>query len=161
MAQNEFSFSGRALAFGLGTASVVHTLRAVEIMLRSYYETYAGAPPAKGERGYAMYLKKLAVMAEEEERAGGRPDKRVIQMLAQVKDHYRNPLVVADVTTSVDEATQLFGMASAIISLMAEAVAGRNRSNIDPTDVKNAVSALAAAKGDEGATCDFRMKEAS
>ncbi len=158
--QNEFSYAGRALAFGLGTAAVVHTLRAIEIMLRGYYEAYAGAPPAKGERGYAMYLKKLIVMADEEERAGGRPDKRVIQMLAQVKDHYRNPLVAADVAASVDEATQLFGMASAIISLMAEAVAARTRS-ADPSDVKNAVSALAAAKGEDDAAFDFRMKEAS
>jgi len=156
--QTEFACAGRALAFGLGTAAVVHTLRAIEIMLRGYYETYAGAPPAKGERGYAMYLKKLTVMADEEDRAGGRPDKRVIQMLAQVKDHYRNPLVVADVTTSVDEATQLFGMASAIISLMAEAVASRSRG---ASDVHNAVSALAAAaKGDEDSSYGFRMKEA-
>ena len=157
--QNEFSCAGRALAFGLGTAAVVHTLRAIEIMLRGYYEAFAGAPPAKGERGYAMYLKKLVVMADEEDRVGGRPDKRVVQMLAQVKDHYRNPLVVAETTTSVEEATQLFGMASAIISLMAEAVASRARGP-ETSDVKNAVSALAAVKGENDDAQGFRMKEA-
>ena len=94
-AQNEFTFAGRALAFSLGTAAAMHTLRAVEIMLRSYYEAFTGAAPAKTERNYAAYVKKLAAMAEEEDNAH-RPDKRVVQMLAQVKDHYRNPLVTAE-----------------------------------------------------------------
>jgi hypothetical protein len=152
-AQNEFASAGRALAFDLGTAAVLHTLRAVEIMLRNYYEIYAGAAPAKTERNYSVYLKKLAAMAEEDDRAH-RPDKRVIQMLAQVKDHYRNPLVTAETVVTVDEATQLFGMASAIISLMAEAVAARRRS-ANP----EAETAL-IEKNDDDSLYDFRMKEA-
>jgi len=151
--QNEFAASGRALAFDLGTAAVMHALRAVEIMLRSYYEAFAGAPPAKTERNFAMYLKKLAAMAEEEDREA-RPDKRVIQMLAQVKDHYRNPLVTADSAPSVDEATQMFGMASALISLMGDAVASRRRTN----DKANAPKAIVAEGEDD--MYDFRMKEA-
>jgi hypothetical protein len=96
-AQNEFNTAGRALVFSLGTAAAVHMLRAVEIMLKLYYETYAGAPAAKGERNYAIYLKKLAAMADDEEKdpkdKSARPDPRVIQMLAQIKTHYRNPLI--------------------------------------------------------------------
>jgi len=143
--QNEFSAAGRALAFSLGTAAVVHTLRATEIMLRAYYETFAGNQPAKTERTFSMYLKKLSTMAEEEDREQ-RPDKRVVQMLAQIKDHYRNPLVTADA------ATQLFGMASALISLMAEAVAAKRRPAIETQSTKT--------DGDEDAMYDFRMKEA-
>jgi hypothetical protein len=153
-AQNEFTAAGRALAFSLGTAAVVHTLRAIEIMLRAYYETYAGSQPAKAERNFSMYLKKLATLAEEEDREQ-RPDKRVVQMLAQVKDHYRNPLVTADVTLSVDEATQLFGMASAIMSLMAEAIAARRKA---PTPAADKSAAL--ADSDDESLYDFRMKEA-
>jgi len=149
--QNEFSAAGRALAFSLGTAAVVHTLRATEIMLRAYYETFAGNQPAKTERTFSMYLKKLSTMAEEEDREQ-RPDKRVVQMLAQIKDHYRNPLVTADAVVSVDEATQLFGMASALISLMAEAVAAKRRPAIETQSTKT--------DGDEDAMYDFRMKEA-
>lgn len=140
-AQKEFAASGRALAFCFGTASALHSLRAIEIMLRAYYEIFADAALSKMERNYSVYLKKLSAMVEEEDRAA-RPDKRVLQMLAQIKEHYRNPLVAVDVETSVDDATQLFGMASVIISLMAEAVAARRR---------NAVAAVAASASTDGA----------
>lgn len=151
-AQSEFASAGRALAFSLGTAAAMHTLRAVEIMLRSYYETFTGTAPAKTERNYAAYVKKLAAMSEEEDSAH-RPDKRVVQMLSQVKDHYRNPLVTAEASVSVDEATQLFGMASAIISLMAEAVAANRRSSSTAPEAE-------ATERDEDSLYDFRMKEA-
>jgi hypothetical protein len=125
-AQNDFCEAGRALAFGFGTAAVVHTLRAIEMTLRSYYEVFVGSMPAKAERNYSMYIKKLIALSEEEERSI-RPDKRVIQMLAQIKEHYRNPLIVSDSSASVDEALQLFGMASALISMMAEVIAASRR----------------------------------
>jgi ribosomal protein S20 len=126
-AQKEFNTAGRALVFGLGTASVVHMLRAIEVMLKLYYETFAGAPAAKNERNYAMYVKKLAAMAEDEDK-DIRPDTRVIQMLAQIKSHYRNPLITPDAAYSIDTATQLFGMASALMSMMAEQIEVRRQS---------------------------------
>ncbi|MFA5040084.1 MAG: hypothetical protein WC464_00425 [Bdellovibrionales bacterium] len=129
-AQTEFSLAGRALAFGLGTASVVHTLRAVEMTLRGYYEVFVGSVPSKTERNYSAYIKKLVALADEDDRAT-RPDKRVIQMLAQIKEHYRNPLINTDVVMSVDEAMQLFGMASALISMMAEAISTGRRKAIE------------------------------
>jgi hypothetical protein len=158
--QKEFAASGRALAFGFGTASVMHSIRSIEIMLRNYYEVFAGSSLAKTERNYSVYLKKLAAMAEEEDR-GTRPDKRVIQMLAQIKEHYRNPLATADVETSVDDAMQLFGMTGAIVSLMAEAVA-RRRSSGAPAAAELSASAAApmpASAGDDPAY-DFPMREA-
>ncbi len=127
-ALSEFSLAGRALAFGLATAAVVHMLRSVEMTLRSYYEVFVGGTPVtKAERNYSIYIKKLAALAEEDDNAK-RPDKRVIQMLAQIKERYRNPLVVADAAMSMDEAMQLFGMSSALISMMAEVVASNRRS---------------------------------
>lgn len=155
-AQNEFKDAGRALAFGLGTAASIHMLRAVEITLKVYYESFTGPISAKSERNYAMYVKKLAAMAEEEDKQP-RPDKRVIQMLAQIKDHYRNPLLSPESTVSVEEATQLFGMASALISLMAERVAN------SPKDIKGSkasVSAAAPLSDDDEDMYDFRMSQA-
>jgi hypothetical protein len=125
-AQKEFNTAGRALVFGMGTAAAVHMLRAIEITLKLYYETFVGTPAGKNETGYAGYLKKLATLAEEDDKdKTTRPDTRVIQMLAQIKTHYRNPLTTPDAVIGIDEAMQLFGMASALISLMAEAVATR------------------------------------
>ncbi len=121
-ALKEFGDAGRALAFGLGTAAAVHMLRAVEIVARQYYECFNGSQSVKGERNYASTLKKLAALADDESKTT-RPDRRVVQTLAQIKDHYRNPLVTPDSAVSVEDATQLFGMASAIASLMAEQIA--------------------------------------
>jgi len=135
--QKEFAAAGRALAFDLGTGAVVHTLRATEIMLRNYYEVFVSTTPAKSERNYSLYIKKLAAMADEEDR-GNRPDRRVVQMLAQIKERYRNPLVTSEATVSVDEALQLFGMASALISLMAETVAANKRKAAKLDASKNA-----------------------
>ena len=120
-AQQEFAASGRALAFGMGTASILHAVGAIEIMLRAYTELFNGGPPAKAERNFASYVKKLSALAEDESNAT-RPDKRVVQMLAHVKDHYRNPLLADESLQTADEAAQLFGIASALIGLMAEAV---------------------------------------
>ncbi|MDR3424567.1 MAG: hypothetical protein P4M13_05750 [Alphaproteobacteria bacterium] len=155
MAQNEFAAAGRSLAFGLGTAAVMHTLRAVEMTLRSYYEVFAGAAPAKSERNYSVYIKKLSAMADEDDREP-RPDKRVIQMLAQIKEHYRNPLIASEIAVSIDEATQLFGMASALISLMAEVIVASRRGSAEA-----ALAAVGAVEGEgeEEARYDIRAKE--
>jgi hypothetical protein len=155
-AQVEFDAGGRALAFGLGTAAAIHTLRAVEVMLKPYYESFTGSASLKGERNYAIYLKKLAALSEEED-ANPRPDKRVVQMLAQVKDHYRNPLVTPENVVSIDEATQLFGMASALIDLMARQIQTRQTTT---SDGKPATKAESASTEEEEDLYDFRLSRA-
>jgi len=153
VAQNEFNTAGKALAFGLGTAAAVHLLRAVETVLRQYYELFAGSSAAKGERNYSMYLKKLSVLAEDDSVAL-RPDRRVLQMLAQIKDHYRNPLTTPDSNISVEQATALFGMASAIITMMAEQIQSQQ---------KGSKPALASAKNadEDDDSYDFRMAQSA
>jgi hypothetical protein len=151
-AQLEFASAGRALAFDMGTATAVHTLRAIEIVLKSYYECFASPVSAKNERTYAVYLKKLAALAEEEDKTP-RPDKRVIQLLAQIKDHYRNPLLMPESTVSVDSATQLFGMASALISLMAEQIAAQGVKSEGKSKL------TAALDEDEDEAFDFRTAQ--
>lgn len=156
-AQNEFDNAGRALAFGLGTAASMHMLRAVEIMLKQYFEMFAGPVNAKTERNYAMYLKKLTAMAEDEDNGKG-PDKRVVQMLAQIKDHYRNPLIAPDSEVSIEEATSLFGMASALISLMAEQARARQKADAKPG--KPPSVSTATPLEDEDDLYDFRLSQA-
>jgi hypothetical protein len=157
VSQNEFNSAGRALAFGLGTAAVIHMLRAIEVMLRHYYESFAGPVTVKTERNYAIYLKKLTALSEEEDKQQ-RPDKRVIQMLAQIKDHYRNPLLAPENTVSLEEATQLFGMSSALISLMAEQVATTPKAN-GKAAAKSATTGVTASGDEDDDMYDFRMSQ--
>jgi len=141
----EFNTAGRALAFGLGTAAGMHLLRAVEIVLKKFYETFTGENVANTERTYSIYLKKLALLSEDEtdER---RPDKRLLQMLAQIKEQYRNPLTNPDKSITMDKATSLFSLATAAISLMCDQIALRlNQSTgsaASSKDVKEEVSAV-------------------
>lgn len=152
-AQDEFNAAGRALAFGLGTAAAVHMLRATELMLRVYFETFAGPVGAKSERNFSAYLKKLVTLSEDENEKT-RPDKRVVQMLAQIKDHYRNPLLLAESKFSPEEATQLFGMASALISLMAEQVTAK------PSKSSVKTAKTTASVNDEDDDYDYRLSQA-
>lgn len=156
--QHEFNTAGRALVFGLGTAAAIHMLRAIEISLKFYYESFTGTAPVKGERNYALYLKKLAALSEEEDRES-RPDKRIIQMLAQIKDHYRNPLLTPEYGVSLEEALQLFGMASALISLMAEQIASRQKVEAK-TGSKTSPPSVSTLTTEEDDMYDFRMSQA-
>ncbi|MFY9287317.1 MAG: hypothetical protein WAO98_02320 [Alphaproteobacteria bacterium] len=156
-AQDEFNSAGRALAFGLGTASAIHLLRAIEVTLKIYYEAFAGPVSTKAERTFSIYLKKLSTMADDEE-AKARPDKRVVQMLAQIKDHYRNPLMTAENSVSANEATQLFGMASALISLMAEQITGLQKKGSKGSS-KASASGATPLSDEEDDMYDFRMSQ--
>lgn len=124
-AMKEFNTAGRALAFGLGTAAGVHLLRAVELVLKRFYETFSGTQVNKNERTYSIYLKRLAVLSEDEASAY-RPDKRLLQLLAQIKEHYRNPLTNPESHITVEQATSLFGLATAAMTLMTEQVMAYN-----------------------------------
>jgi len=155
-AQKEFNTAGRAIAFGLGTAAAIHLLRAIEIVLRQYYEMFSGSAAAKNERNYAIYLKKLALMAEDES-LSVRPDKRVLQMLAQIKDHYRNPLTTPESCISLEQATSLFGLASAIISLMAEQIQGKKSSG----SKRDGKSALNSDSDEDDESYDFKAAKSA
>ncbi len=117
----EFDLAGRSLAFGLGTAATLHLLRAVELVLKRYYEIYSGEEVKNNERSYAVYLKKLAALSDDDTN-DHRPNKRLLQMLAQIKEHYRNPLTISGTTISIDQAVSLFGIATAAMTLMSEEV---------------------------------------
>ena len=153
-AQREFNTAGRSLAFGLGTAASMHLLRATEMTIRAYYDACGGASLSKNERNFSIYLKKLSAMAEEE--GTGRPDKRVVQMLSQIKDHYRSPLMEVDRTISVDEAMQLFGMASAIISLMAEQIKAQSPAEEPKTGLPPTFASLSG----DNEVYDFPLSQA-
>ncbi len=157
-AQNEFDNAGRTLAFGLGTAATMHMLRAIEIALKTYYELFAGQATAKNERNYAAYLKKLGTLADEEENEF-RPDKRVVQMLTQIKDHYRNPLITPDTNISIEQATSLFGIASALISLMAEQIGSRQQKKGKGSSKPVAPGPVSAIEEDDE-MYEFRISQA-
>ena len=105
---------------------------------------------------YCLSQETVHYWSEEEEQTF-RPDKRVVQMLSQIKDHYRNPVIMAESSVSLDDALALFNMASALITLMA----GQLREH--KTSGKKGAKAAAAAgesSEDDEALYDFRLSQA-
>jgi len=144
----EFNFAGRALAFGFGTAATLHLLRAVELVLKRYYETYSSEKVANNERSYAMYLKKLAAISDDEENEQ-RPNKRLLQMLAQIKEHYKNPLMISGNEITIDQAVSLFGIATAAMALMSEDVLKSKNTSKSNKAAKEALDEVVKVADDE------------
>jgi hypothetical protein len=160
-AQKEMNEAGKALGFGLGTAAAMHLLRAVEMVAQKYYELYAAPLSNKAERNLATYLRKLSTLAEEEGNKNA-PDARVVQLLVQIKDRYRNPLIHIDTAVDADDATILFGIATGAIAQMAEALKARSRA--DKEGGKQAPAPISSVTKDiledEEEIYDFRTAQA-
>jgi hypothetical protein len=121
-ALQELDAAGRALGFEIGTASAMHALRALELATAQYYELFDAPLSNRNERNLATYIRRLASLAEEE---GNRlrPDARLVQMLSQVKETYRNPIMFSDVVIETAAAMNLFGMVTNLIGQMAAQIA--------------------------------------
>ena len=109
-AKEDFRQAGRCLAFELPTACGFHSLRAVEAVMRSYYEKLTGKELEERLPTWDAYIKKL-------KEANG--DERVILLLDQVREKHRNPVMHPEETLSVNQAMALFGLSqSAIIAML-------------------------------------------
>ncbi len=118
-ARRELDAAGRALGFDLGTAAVLHCLRALELVTARYFEEFGELPTSKAERNLATLLRRLTALVEDES-AAKQPDPRLLQLLLQIKDGYRNPLLQAEAVTETGTALTLFGLVVSAITQIAE-----------------------------------------
>lgn len=147
----ELDAAGRALGFDLGTAATMHALRALELMTAAYYELYAAPLTNRNERNLATYIRKLAALADDDS-VKKRPDQRRIDLLSQIKDSYRNPLMSSDVAVETGSAAALFGLVVSAITQLAEPVAAQQSkpefaAKSDPQ--KAPATVISPIKGDE------------
>jgi hypothetical protein len=101
--------SAKCLAFEVPTAAAFHVFRAVESVIRRYYEVVIGKLPAKRMRNWGAYIKQL--------RSCG-ADIKVLSVLEQMRDLYRNPILHPETQLTMDEALSLIGIAETAISTM-------------------------------------------
>lgn len=102
--------AGRCLAFELGTAAGFHTMRALESVLRRYWDKVTNGAGRPKNRNMGAYLKKMQDL--------GVGDKKILAALTQIKDLHRNPLIHPEETLTLDEAINLLGMARSAVSAM-------------------------------------------
>ncbi|WP_414464544.1 hypothetical protein [Hyphomicrobium sp. DY-1] len=110
-AVSEYREAGRCLAFGLYSASGFHSARAVEDVLRVYYERFIGPPPDKSMGLLASNLNDLLSKAD----AKIRPRENTVRHIRDVTNFDRNPLMHRNVKLEEIDATTLFNSALGVI----------------------------------------------
>jgi hypothetical protein len=106
--------AGTALAYELGSACGFHLLRALEAVLRQYYDVAMKGKARPKNRNLGGYLKKL-----EDEKAG---NPKVIATLQQIRDLHRNPLMHPEDILTTDDAIALFGIVRSAVTEMLKAL---------------------------------------
>jgi HEPN domain-containing protein len=120
-AKKDLSQAGRCLAFEVPTAAAFHALRAVEKVLREFYEAKIGEPA--GTAGMKRCIDELT-------KAGA--DKKTIAALDQLRDLHRNPIDHPEEFVDFAEALEIFNAATVAISKMARQIAALKAAPKDP-----------------------------
>ena len=91
-------------------------------MVQRYYETFVGSLPSLGDRNWTHYLKSLSNIGGD---GAGDPDRRIVQILIQIKERYRTPMLQPEYTIDADEAMTLFNLGCGVIAMMSGQVRSR------------------------------------
>jgi hypothetical protein len=130
--KKDFREAGRCLAFEVPTAAGFHAMRATEAVLRIYYKLVTGKEPDRIDWGTCTQeLKK------------GRANQKVVQVLDQIRDLHRNPLMHPQDFLTMKDAIGLFDIAKSAIGALAEEIVKLKAADAAAEDAK-AASALAA-----------------
>lgn len=106
--------AGRCIAYELCTAAGFHLMRAVETVLRRYWEVVTGNKPKPKQRNIGTYLRGFKAM--------GCGDPKVIGALTQLKDLHRNVIIHTDEALTLDKAISLLGMARSVVDAMLDQI---------------------------------------
>jgi hypothetical protein len=113
--KREINDAGACLAYGQGTASGFHILRALESLVKDFAIKATGAPPKKRDWGH--YCELL-------DQNGA--DKKVTGIMRQINDLHRKPLMHPEDVLTTDEAVSLFCICqSAIEALIGDMLSKR------------------------------------
>jgi len=109
---NDLRQAGRCIAFDIPTAAGFHIIRAVESVIRKYYNAVVGNVPKPKMRNWGAYIKNLAA-------AGA--DTRITGFLDHIRENHRNPILHPEETLSAEDSQVLLGTAiSTIVQMMLE-----------------------------------------
>jgi hypothetical protein len=110
-ALQEFRSAGRCLAFGLYSASGFHSTRAVEDVLRLYYEQFIGPPPDVPMGLLAGHLQDRLKSKD----ALPKPKENTVRHIRDVTNFDRNPLIHRGIELKEIDAMTLFNGALGVI----------------------------------------------
>jgi hypothetical protein len=102
--------AGKCIAFEIPTAAGFHLMRALELVLRLYFDAVGKGEPRPSTNNMGDYL---ATMSQK-----GLGDSKTIAVLKQIKDLHRNEFIHPETTLTLDEAIGVLGIAQSAISYM-------------------------------------------
>ncbi|MGO4388869.1 hypothetical protein AB4Y85_15170 [Microvirga sp. 2YAF29] len=101
----------RCLALEAPTAAAFHLFRAIEGVLRRYYKlVVAGKEPKKTARNWNSYLTLMQKY--------GSPDPKIIYVIDQIRQLFRNPIIHPEAQLTLDQALSLLGLADTALTLI-------------------------------------------
>lgn len=107
--REEIDESGMCLALLRPTASALHLMRAIELVVKDYVLAATGSLPPPNRCNWGEYISVLKTSGA---------SKQITDLLQIVKDNYRNPLMHPEDTLDVDEAISLFGLGQSVIEAL-------------------------------------------
>jgi hypothetical protein len=106
--------AGKCLGYEASTAAGFHVFRALESVVRAYWDAVAKEKPHPRQKTLGGYLKQL-----KDHNLG---DAKVRAVLQQIKDLHRNPIAHPGDTLTLDQAISLFGIAHSAIEALLTAI---------------------------------------
>lgn len=124
--RNELHEAGRCLAFNLPTAAGFHMVRAVESVLRGYYDVVTtGAPRPKRKNG-----KDESMGAYIDQLIHAKVDINITSVLWDVKRLHRDPLTHPEDVLDSEQATVLLGVVTSAITAMVRDIKKRGANSL-------------------------------
>jgi len=112
-ALKDFKQAGRCLAFELPTAAAFHTMRAVEAVLRMYWQLGTNQPAGTKPPEMANCIEQLRKAGE---------DPKLMDILDHIRDLHRNTIMHPEAFLEMKEALRLFDIAKSAISGMGDKI---------------------------------------
>ena len=134
---DDFKESARCLAFGFATACGFHIVRCAEAVLRKWHKLINSSAMFKTEWGPCVDKIRVENKSERDPELKRRIDS-VLDVLVQIKNIHRNPLMHPEISLEESEAEMLFNLTtSAIFAMMGhisrEEQSSNNRGEALPT----------------------------
>jgi cytochrome c556 len=117
-ALDQYQEAARCLVFGLHTACGFHMMRAVEHTLLLLMKKVCGKAFASLNANWGAYIAKLQQVESSKSRK--KPKGETIDLLRQMKNNHRNPVMHAEISLSKEEAIDIFDLGGVVMSHLAE-----------------------------------------
>ncbi len=99
-AKTDIQQAGKCIAYDVPTGAAFHILRAIESVIRAYYQHVTGNLPKPKMRNWGAYINNLR-------KAGG--DEKIVGYIEHLKERYRNPVFHPEDNLTPEEAQMFLG----------------------------------------------------